>query len=102
LGQTDYQREQTARGIHCQPRCTRDLQPARLRCAGGLLSYGTDDRYTYHLAGIYTGRILKGEKSANLPVPQSTKVEFNINLKTAKALGLTIPVPLQGRADECV
>jgi putative ABC transport system substrate-binding protein len=67
--------------------------------AGGLLSYGTDFRETYRLAGNYTGRVLKGEKPSDLPVQQASKVEFYINLKTAKALGLNVPAAMQARAD---
>ena len=70
--------------------------------AGGLISYGSDELEYYRWVGIQAGKILKGEKPAELPVVRSTKVELIINLKTAKVLGITIPLPLQGRADNMI
>jgi putative tryptophan/tyrosine transport system substrate-binding protein len=77
-------------------------QRREFAAAGGLLSYGTNIADTHRLVGIYTGRILNGEKAADLPVQQATKVELYINLKTAKSLGITVPLSLLGRADEVI
>jgi putative tryptophan/tyrosine transport system substrate-binding protein len=70
--------------------------------AGGLMCYGADETETYRLFGIYTGKILKGANPGDLPVQRATKVELTINLKTAKALGIAVPLALSGRADELI
>src|SRR5207244_10467579 len=95
------------RGRHLAPLTTRYGLPAiyssrDFAAAGGLLSYAASPPDAYRIAGVYTGRILKGEKPGDLPVQQSTKVELVVNLTTAKALGITMPLSLLGRADEVI
>jgi len=77
-------------------------QYSEFAAAGGLMSFGGDVAESYHVAGVYVGRILNGEKPADLPVQQVIKVEWIINLKTAKALGLTVPPQIVARADEVI
>jgi len=96
-----------SRGAQFATLTARDKIPATydtrdIVAAGGLMSYGTDFADTYRQVGVYTGRVLKGAKPADLPVVQSTKFEFVINMTTAKALGLNVPTQLQLLADEVI
>jgi putative tryptophan/tyrosine transport system substrate-binding protein len=96
-----------SRGEHLGALTFRHAMPAIFQfrafaAGGGLVSYGTHLADAYRQAGIYAGRVLNGEKPADMPVQLATKVELIINLKTAKALGLNIPLPLIGRADEVI
>ena len=74
----------------------------KFTAAGGLMSYGSSETENYRMIGAYAGKLLKGDRPADLPVQRSTKVELFLNLKTAKAFGITVPLPLLGRADEVI
>ncbi len=97
----------TSRSEHLATLTARNAIPAAYKgrefaVAGGLMGYGTDIADTFYMAGIYTGRILKGEKVADLPVQQAIKVRLIINMKAAKVLGINFPITLLGRADEVI
>jgi putative ABC transport system substrate-binding protein len=97
----------TSRAEHLAALAVRHAVPTiyqyrEFAAAGGLMSYGGNNKDSYRTAGIYTGRILKGEKPEDLPVQQVTKIEMVVNLKTAKALAVNIPLTLLGRADEII
>src|SRR5262249_55244553 len=95
-------REEQLAALALQHRVPTIFQTRASVVAGGLMSYAGSASDAYRQAGVYTGRVLKGEKPADLPVVQSTKVELILNLKSAQALGITVPLPLSGRADEII
>jgi putative ABC transport system substrate-binding protein len=99
-GATNYSEQLAVLALrHAMPTI---FQSREFALAGGLLSYGAAITEAYRLVGSYVGRILKGEKPGNLPVQRATKVAMYINLKTATALGIAVPLPLLGRADEVI